>query len=78
MSLDFNSHRRLEAKRTNERIKLAYSTLNAFAIGIAGAALIVPGVSSMAALLDIQKWFWILFAGALNLGGAAVRWNAAE
>lgn len=49
MSLDPEQRRRLDSKRFNERVKLAYTTVNAFAIGIVGAALIVPGVSSAGA-----------------------------
>lgn len=67
MSLDPDAQRRLSAKRTNERIKLVYSTLNAFAIGIVIAGVIVPGVSSPASLIELPRLIWFSVAGALHI-----------
>ena len=59
------SGRKLKAKRHNERVKLAASALNTLAIGIIGAAFIVPGVTS----LDNVRWVWIPAAFILHLIG---------
>lgn len=67
MSLDPDARRKLAAKRTNERIKLVYSTLNAFAIAIVVAGVILPGVSSPATLLDFQRVIWFSVAIALHV-----------
>jgi hypothetical protein len=40
--------------------------MNAVAIGMLGAAFIVPGVSSLVSLLEPQRWIWILIAVALH------------
>jgi hypothetical protein len=57
MSLDPDAQRRLQAKRANERVKLLYSTANALAIGMVGAAFIVPGITSADLLLEPQLDF---------------------
>jgi hypothetical protein len=49
------SERRLRAKRQNERVKLLASFLNTLGLAIIGAAIVVPGVSSLAAV----QWVWI-------------------
>lgn len=67
MSLDPDTRRKLAAKRTNERVKLGYTTVNALAIGVLGAAVIVPGVSSVASLLEFQRWIWLIIAMALHM-----------
>jgi len=66
MALDPHAGRKLHAKRANERVKLLYSTVNALAIGMVGAAFVVPGVTSADALLEPQRWIWILIAVALH------------
>ncbi|GLK77493.1 hypothetical protein GCM10008171_27470 [Methylopila jiangsuensis] len=61
--------RRLRAKRTNERLKLAASTSNAVGLTILGAAVLVPVTTGKA------SWFaalWILAAVALHVFAQAV------
>lgn len=72
MSLDPDAQRRLHAKRANERIKLLYSTANALAIGVLGAAIIVPGVTSLASLMELQRAIWFLVAVGLHCTGLAI------
>ena len=57
--------RRLRAKRQNERMKLGASSLNTLAMGLLGAAVIVPGVTSLQAI----QWQWIP-VGLILHGGA--------
>lgn len=58
-----DTERKLAAKRTNERVKMLAGTLNALAIGILGAAFVVPGVTS----LENVRWIWIPAALVLHL-----------
>ena len=74
MTIDPDARRKLSAKRTNERIKLLYTTANALAIGVLGAAIIVPGVSSLASLLDLQRGIWLLVAAALHCTALLIVW----
>lgn len=67
MPLSPDAERRLAAKRANERIKLVYTTANAFAIGIVGAAFIVPGVSSLFPLIEVRRGIWLLIAAGLHI-----------
>ena len=67
MSLDPDARRRLAAKRANERVKLFYSTMNAFAVGVVGAAFIVPGITSIASIFELQRWIWFIAAAGLHL-----------
>ncbi|WP_051956076.1 hypothetical protein [Beijerinckia mobilis] len=53
----------LAAKRSNERVKLAAAALNALAIGVLGAAFVVPGVEN----LDKVHWWWIPVALFLHV-----------
>jgi hypothetical protein len=64
---DPEAERRLAAKRVNERLKLVYTSINALAIGIIGAAVIVPGVSSPASLLEPQRVIWFIAVAALHI-----------
>jgi hypothetical protein len=59
------ARRKHTAKRLNEHVKLTASYVNAMAIAIAGAAIIVPMVSSPDATLDRSRLSW--FAGSLAL-----------
>lgn len=61
------SRRKLAAKRANERVKLLANTLNALAIGVAGAGLIVPIVGEPTALFDAKRPAWLLFAAILHV-----------
>lgn len=61
------SRRKLAAKRLNERVKLAVTTINALAIGIAGSAIILPAARDGVTTLPWQAWIWILVAFALHL-----------
>ena len=49
------SERRLRAKRVNERLKLLASFLNTLGLAVIGAALVVPGIASLASV----RWAWI-------------------
>ena len=57
------SERKLRAKRQNERVKLAASALNTLALAIAGAAFIVPGMTS----LENVRWTWIPVSLGLHI-----------
>lgn len=57
--------RRLASKRVNESLKLAANFLNAIAIGVVGAAFIVPGVTDFATV----RWIWIPAGLVLHLVG---------
>ena len=60
------SARKLRARRNNERVKLLSGTLNALALGVIGAGLIVPAVSSPAVLLEPARLVWFLAGVALH------------
>jgi len=62
------SARKLAAKRQNERIKLVASALNAISLGIIGAAIIVPGTTSIASLVEPSRLGWFVVAFAIHLG----------
>ena len=64
--IDPDARRRLANKRFNERVKLAYTTLNAMAIAVVAAAFIVPGISSVASIFELQRMIWFLVAAALH------------
>ena len=66
------AERKLRAKRQNERVKLLATTLNAPALGVAGAGTIVPGVTTPAVLLKSARLVWFLVAAVLHLGAQAV------
>lgn len=68
---DERSARRLAAKRTNERVKLIATLLNALTIGVLGAGVIVPGVAEPTALLQPSRVVWFLVAIVLHLAGHA-------
>jgi hypothetical protein len=57
MSLDPDARRRLAAKRANERVKLFYSTMNAFAVGVVG----------ITSIFELQRWIWPIAAAGLHL-----------
>ncbi|TGD93883.1 hypothetical protein [Methylobacterium nonmethylotrophicum] len=52
------ARRKHAAKRLNEHIKLFAAYVNAMAIAIAGAAIIVPMVSTPAAIVDSSRAAW--------------------
>ncbi|MGV6873673.1 hypothetical protein ACUSIJ_13395 [Pseudochelatococcus sp. B33] len=62
------SQRKLAAKRNNERVKLRANSMNAVALGIFGAAFVVPGVSNSWTGSSPAIVIWILFAFALHIG----------
>lgn len=66
---DEDRARRLAARRNNERVKLAATTLNAIALTTFGAAFILPSVNGGMAAPPI---IWILAAAALHSGAYAV------
>ena len=66
------SERKLKAKRQNERVKLLSSTLNALALGVMGAGIIVPGISAPAVLLEPVRLIWFLAAALLHCGAHIV------
>ena len=61
------ANRRLAAKRHNEGIKLLANAFHSLSLGVAGAALILPGVTSPAKLLEPAPFIWLLVAVALHL-----------
>ena len=65
------SSRKLAAKRINERVKLLASLLNSLAIGVIGAAVIVPGVQDPTRI-TFQALTWIVTGVVLHLIGQAV------
>ncbi len=66
------SERKLRAKRNNERVKLLATTLNALALGVAGAGVVVPGVTAPEMLLKPASLVWVLVAGGLHSGAQVV------
>lgn len=60
------------AKRFNEHVKLLASFLNALALGVIGAGLIIPTVSGGIGLLTTDSVIWILIGLALHLGAHIV------
>ena len=57
------SERKLQAKRTNEHLKLVASFLNTLSLAVIGAAFVVPGVTSLHGV----RWIWIPVGVALHL-----------
>ena len=72
MTADPDAQRRLANKRYNERIRLIYTAANTLALGIIGAAFIVPGVSSVATIFETQRAIWFLAAAGLHVLAQAV------
>jgi hypothetical protein len=62
------SDRKLRARRQNERLKLASTSLNTLSLAIVGAAFIVPGVVT----LEAVRWIWIPIAAILHIAAHAV------
>lgn len=62
--------RKRAAKVHNERVKLTANPLNALAVAITIAAVIVPGVASPSSLLGLQgvTWFRLLSAYIFSRG----------
>ena len=60
--------RKLRARRQNERLKLASTSLNTLSLAIVGAAFIVPGVVT----LEAVRWIWIPVAAVLHVSAHAV------
>lgn len=61
--------RRLSAKRNNERVKLAASTMNAISLTTFGAAFILPSVTGGAAT---PAPIWVIVAAVLHVGAHAL------
>ena len=66
-----DKRRRLAAKRNNERVKLAATSLNALALALLGAAFLIPALSNAAVLLTVEPWFLLFVAVALHFGAQA-------
>ena len=78
MTADPDAQRRLANKRYNERIRLIYTAANTLALGIIGAAFIVPGVSSVATIFETQRAIWFLAAGLHILAQVVVGFLRSE
>ena len=61
------TRRKLAARRNNERVRLLAQTINALAIGLVGAAILVPLVSAPETLLSWRTVAWIIMAVSLHL-----------
>ena len=48
--------RRLAAKRSNERVKLAATSLNAIALAVLGTAFVIPAINNPLSLLSPGPW----------------------
>ncbi|TNC13535.1 hypothetical protein FF100_12190 [Methylobacterium terricola] len=66
------ARRKHVAKRLNEHLKLLAAYMNAMAIAVAGAAIIVPLVSSPNAALGRSHLSWFAAALALHCVGHVV------
>ncbi|SFV04746.1 hypothetical protein SAMN02799631_04164 [Methylobacterium sp. 174MFSha1.1] len=66
------ARRKHVAKRLNEHLKLLAAYMNAMAIAVAGAAIIVPLVSSPNATLGRTHLSWLAASLALHCVGHAV------
>lgn len=64
--------RRLRAKRVNERIKLAASTVNAVGLAVVGVTVLVPIMAGTAGILSVA---WIAAAFVLHLMAQVVLGN---
>ena len=79
MELEITRRRKLAAKRTNERLKLLTSAMNTLAVGIVAAAMIVPGINSVSALLEPHRFAWLSTALTLHVSALfALRWLKSE
>ncbi|WP_156311694.1 hypothetical protein [Methylobacterium platani] len=66
------ARRKHAAKRLNEHVKLSAAYVNAMAIAVAGAAIIVPLVSNPNATLGRSHLSWFAASLALHCIGHAV------
>ncbi|MGX7708473.1 hypothetical protein [Methylobacterium sp. Gmos1] len=66
------ARRKHTAKRLNEHLKLLAAYINAMAIAIAGAAIIVPLVSNPDAAVRLSHVSWFAASLALHRAGQAV------
>ncbi|MDX7953732.1 hypothetical protein P7D22_21440 [Lichenihabitans sp. Uapishka_5] len=62
-----DARRRLAAKRNNESVKLSATSLNAVALAILGAAIIVPGVNHTGSLASADTLILLFVAFTLHL-----------
>jgi hypothetical protein len=62
-----SSPRKLANRRFNEHLRLFASLLNALAIGLFGAAIIIPGVAAPATFISLRTGVWFFAAAALHL-----------
>jgi hypothetical protein len=67
MSNSDPSARKLAARRWNEHLKLIATSLNTIALGIVGAAYVIPGISGSLSA-DLPRLIWFSYALALHLG----------
>lgn len=73
---DMARARKLAAKKANEHVKLASSSLNAVALTVLGASIVLPGISGTAVAAPAV---WFLIAGGLHLlAHAAIRLMRSE
>lgn len=79
METGIDQRRKLAARRTNKRLRLLTSAMNTLAVGIVGAAMIVPGINSAAALLELHRFAWLATALTLHVSAVFVlRWLKSE
>jgi hypothetical protein len=71
MSAPNPSARKLAARRWNEHLKLIATSLNTIALGIVGAAYVIPGVAGTFSM-DLPRLIWLFYALVLHLASHAV------
>ena len=57
-----DQERRLAAKRSNERVKLFATTLNATALAVFGTAYVLPAINNPSSLRSPGPWLLLLLA----------------
>ena len=59
---------RLAARKLNEQTELSATALNALAVALIGAAIIIPGVRDLSSLLSWQPLFLLFVALTVHIG----------
>ncbi len=67
-----DQERRLASKRSNERVKLFATTLNATALAVFGTAYVIPAVNNPSSLRSPGPWLLLLLAILIHLLAHAV------
>ena len=57
-----DQERRLAAKRSDERVKLAATSLNAIGLAVLGTAFVIPAINNPSSLLSPSPWLLFLLA----------------